>query len=126
MKKSLTHLAALAVLNPQRATRPPQLFGEISLPLGSPAPVYSRLYEQSKARLPYQLVTYQVGDGLPTPPAMERQISLETIRRAARNLRQQRGYSAMEIWWDESLGYQQREIPASEFYPQPSNPARDV
>ena len=46
--------------------------------------------------------------------------------RAGRNLRQQRGYSAMEIWWDESLGYQQREIPASEFYPQPSNPARDV
>lgn len=125
MKKSLTHLAALAVLNPQRSS--PQLFGEISLPPGCPAPMYARLHEQSRAPLPYKLVTYSVGDGLPTPPAMQQQISLGTIRRAAGNLRRENlKYKAagVEIWWDETAQRpQERILGWDEVY---LNPARDV
>lgn len=125
MKKSLTHLAALAALNPQRSS--PQLFGKISLPPSSPAPMYARLHEQSRAPLPYKLVTYPLGYDLPVPLEIARQISLGTIRRAAGHLRREnlkRQAAGVEIWWDETAQRpQERILGWDEVY---LNPARDV
>lgn len=126
MKKSLVHLAALATFNPQLRSSP-QLFGEISLPPGSPAPMYEQMHRQSQQPSLYKKVTYSVGDGLPTPPEMQRQFSRETIRRVASNLRREslkKQAAGVEIWWDETAQRpQERILGWGEVY---QNPSRDV
>jgi len=130
MKKSLTHLAALAVLNPQLRSSP-QMFGEISLPPGSPAPMYERLHEQSKEPRKYQVVSYNPASGTMVvdcrPPDKRDQISLETIRRATRNLRAQEKVHWRKVTQDDVRSLMTEgwgEIENFRFVT--SNPARDV